>query len=64
MGLESQTDLADVVGALDASGCLASGLDGRKQQGCQDGHDGQYDQQFDQRKTLRWPGPQHDVPRP
>jgi hypothetical protein len=64
MGLECQTDLADIIGALDASGGLASGLDGREQQGCQDSHDGQDHQQFDQRQSVRWSGSQHDVPRP
>jgi hypothetical protein len=43
-----QGDLLEVVGALGAAGGLARRLDGRQQEGDQDGDDGDHDQQLDQ----------------
>ena len=55
--VQSQGQLLQVVGALDAACCLASRLDRRQQQGDQHGNDGDDDQKFNQCETatlLSW----------
>ena len=53
--MQGQADLLQVVGALDAPGRLACGLDGRQKQCDQDRDDGDDHQEFDQGEgaTLR-----------
>jgi hypothetical protein len=49
--VHGQRNLLQLALALSAPSCLASLLNGRKQQGNQDGNDGDDDQKFDQRKS-------------
>ena len=51
MGLETQPDLLEVVGALSPPRTFAGRLDGRQQQADEDADDGNHDQQFDQREA-------------
>jgi hypothetical protein len=46
-----EAELFEIVGALRATGCLASGLNGRQEQGDQDGNDCNHHQQLDQREA-------------
>src|SRR5262249_15733276 len=50
--VQSQRHPFEVGGALDARGSLAGFLDGRQQQADQDGDDGYYHQQLDQREAA------------
>ena len=49
--VQGHTQLLQIVVALRAAGGLASGLDGRQQQGHQDPDDGDHHQQFDERES-------------
>jgi len=53
MHLKGQTDLLQVVCALDPAGRLSSRLHGRQQQGDQDADDRDHDQQLDQGEPTR-----------
>ncbi len=50
--MDREPDLLDVVGALDAPGGLARGLDGREQESDQDRDDRDHHQKLDQSKTA------------
>ncbi len=49
---DSQSDLLEIIAALNASRRLPGPLNNRKQQGDENRDDGDYHQQFDQRKRV------------
>jgi hypothetical protein len=51
--VQCQSDLLQIVPALSSSGRFASRLNGRQEQGDQNGNDGNNNQQFDQSKSAR-----------
>jgi hypothetical protein len=52
--MSAQTELLEIVRALDASGGLACFLHCGQEQSDQDGDDGDHNQQLDQRETRTW----------
>src|SRR5262249_44924459 len=56
-----ETDLLEVVGAVDAGGGVADFLGGGQQQADEDGDDGDHHQQLDQREPLAGRRAEHDA---